>query len=83
MLDFDLARMRDLFYGLKRHEAELKRKSEYLNSAILQIDKDINELVQINVSFVNFASSVRLNIEGVDLNKSREMFVAFAGVKNG
>jgi len=89
MLDFDLARMRDLFYGLKRHEAELKRKSEYLNSAILQIDKDINELVQINVSFVNFASSVRLNIEGVDLNKTREMLGAFLsltrskGVKNG
>ena len=89
MLDFDLARMRDLFYGLKRHEAELKRKSEYLNSRILQIDKDINELIQINVSFVNFASSVRLNIEGVDLNKTREMLGAFlsltrpTGEKNG
>lgn len=89
MLDFDLARMRDLFYGLKRHEAELQRKSEYLNGAVKQIDKDINELVQINVSFVNFASSVRLNIEGVDLNKTREMLGAFlslarpTGEKNG
>ncbi len=89
MLDFDLARMRDLFYGLKRHEAELKRKSEYLNNAVSQIGKDVRELVEINLSFVDFASSIRLNIRGTDLNKTREMLSAFLalnvpiGEKNG
>ena len=83
MLDFDLARMRDLFYSLKKNEAEMKQKSEYLNSAVKYISGDMSTLINRNVGFVDFVISIKLNIEGIDLNKAREMFVAFAGVKNG
>ena len=83
MLDFDLARMRDLFYSLKKNEAEMKQKSEYLNSAVKYISGYMSTLINRNVGFVDFVISIKLNIEGIDLNKAREMFVAFAGVKNG
>lgn len=83
MLDFDLARMRDIFLDLKKHEKDIKVKSEYLTNAVKTITSDMDMLIKIDINFIDFITFISLNVEQINLRKARELFVSFGGVFNG